>query len=638
MRSFIAYTVIGLVNGSAFAIAASGLVLTYSTSRVFNMAHGAIGMVMAFVYWELSFNHGLPVWLGILLVVGVIAPLFGAAVQRIMMRGLADAPVSVSLVVTVGLLVFLLGGAQALWPPEQRSVKKLLDGHGVSVAGTFISANRLISFALAIAVAVLLYLFLNRSRVGVAMRAVVDNPDLVALHGAKPDLLAALSWAGGSSLAALAGIVLVGEVGLDYFALTLLVISAYAAAMLGKLQSLPLTFIGAMALGLATSYTVGYMEEYLTGWLQGVGPSMPVIFLFAVLLFLPHAPLRVGQVKGIRAVPVPSARKTLGSAAGLVLVVVVLANILSDGNANKLTLGLIYAVLMLSLVLLTGYGGYVSLAQFTFAGIGALTAARLGSGSVLAVLAAGGVAAVVGGLIALPLLRLRGLYLALGTMAFAQLMDKLLFQAPFAFQYNGIRDVERLSLPGLRLDGFGSYLVAVSVILAITSVGVLHLRRGGFGRLLIAMRDSPAACGTLGLNLTWTRVQVFALSAFIAGIAGALLGGRAGSAGATEFELLQSLPLLLLVVVCGVTSVSGAVAAGIILMLLPEAQSAIPELKGLVFLVIGGGAIALGRQPNGLAAYVFAVGRKMMGMRPPPPSAVVDDTIVLPQEALSGAS
>jgi branched-chain amino acid transport system permease protein len=210
--------------------------------------------------------------------------------------------------------------------------------------------------------------------------------------------------------------------------------------------------------------------------------------------------------------------------------------------------------------------------------------------------------------IALPLLRLRGLYLALGTLAFADLMDKLLFQASFAFGYGGQRGVKRLQIPGVGLDSDRAYVVLLAVIVVLVALGLLALRRGTFGRLLIAMRDSPAACGTLGLNLTRRRVLVFSMSAGIAGLAGALYGGLQTQVGPAQFELLQfSLPLLLVAVVAGVTSMSGAVLGGLMLMVVFQVK--IPGVAGFAFLAIGGGAILLGRNPNGLASYAFLLGR-----------------------------
>eukprot|EP01032_Pedospumella_encystans_P006515 gene6515-7805_t len=155
---------------------------------------------------------------------------------------------------------------------------------------------------------------------------------------------------------------------------------------------------------------------------------------------------------------------------------------------------------MLSLVLLTGYGGHVSLAQLTFAGVGALAYAKLEQPNLYGLVLSALIAAAVGGLVALPVLRLTGLYLALSTLAFASIMDKMIFQADFAFGFNGTLPAGRLSILGNAITSTGGYVFAMSVFLVLVAWGLLLLRRGVLGRMLIAMRDSPAACGTLGLD------------------------------------------------------------------------------------------------------------------------------------------
>ncbi|WP_246002277.1 ABC transporter permease [Allorhizocola rhizosphaerae] len=607
MGGFLALTILGLVTGAGYAVAAGGLVLTYSTSRVFNVAHGAIGMVMAFLYWELSVNQGLPVWLTLLLVVGVVAPVLGAVVERIMMRQLADAPVGATLVVTVGLLVMLIGVAQAIWPSTARTVPPFFAGSDLKLGGAVVSVHDLITIAAAIVAAAALYGLLTFTRVGIAMRAAVDNRGLLALYGARTSMLSAMSWGIGAALAALAGILLTPVVGLSYHDLTLLVMSAYAAAVAGRLLSLPWTFVGALLLGLSQSYAVGYLPT--TGALSGLRAAIPALFLFAALLLAPQAQLRVGQIRGIRGVPVPGLLRALGFGALAIGAAAVAAYALPGTTSDRLSLGFIYGIVMLSLVPLTGYGGYVSLAQLTFVGVGAITVARLGTASPLALLAAAGAAALVGALVALPALRLQGLYLALSTLAFGLLMDKLVFQASFAFGFNGSLAVPRI----LGLDAQSHYLILTAVAFVGVGLGVLALRRSRYGRYLIAMRDSPAGCATLGLNLRWTRVRIFALSAGIAGFAGGLFGGLRQTVAATDFQLFNSLPLLLLAVVAGVTSVTGSLLGGMLLMLLPVLASEVPAVGGLAFLVIGVASVGLGRDPNGLASRLFALGR----WRPP---------------------
>lgn len=609
MGTLISFTILGLFTGAAYAIAASGLVLTYTTTRVFNIAHGAFGMVMAFTFWDLSQRQGMPTWLALVLVLGVIAPGTGWLVQRFVTRGLGEGPVSVSLVVTVGLFVGLIGVAQYVWPPEPRSVPPFLPDKGVQIGDTYVTAHQLITIGLSALVALLLYLLLNRTRVGTAMRASVDNPVLLRLFGGNPDHVASLAWAIGISLAALAGILLSPAIGLSYYDLTLLVINAYAAAMLGRLKSLPLTFVGAMGLGILQSFAVAYVPS--DGNLAGLRAVVPALFLFAVIIAMPQAQLRIGQVKGIVTAPLPSMTKSLGWGAGLLFLVAMLAAAMSDANLLLVGTAATYAMVMLSLVLLTGYGGHVSLAQLTFAGVGALTYCKIGEPNLYGLFVSALVAGVVGALVALPVLRLTGLYLALSTLAFGVLMDKLVFQAEFAFGYNNTLPADRLTVLGRSFDSTGGYVLVMSVFFVLMSLFLLVLRRGALGRMLIAMRDSQAACGTLGLDMRWFRVGLFGLSAAMAGLAGGLFAGLRGTVGAADFQFFNSLPLLLLAVVCGVTSVTGAALGGVGLMLLPVLQSERPELAGLVFAVLGFGAVALGRDPNGLANLLFGLGRRL---------------------------
>ncbi|WP_343996614.1 ABC transporter permease, partial [Nocardioides dubius] len=520
MSGFFAFVVLGVFTGAAYAIAASGLVLTYATTRVFNIAHGAFGMVLAFTFWDFSVRQGMPTWLALFLVLGVVAPAIGWFIQRFVTRNLGSAPVSVSLVVTVGLLVGLIGVAQYLWPPQSRILLPFRPESGYQVGDTYITAHQLITIVCSMVVALALYLLLNRTRVGTAMRAAVDNPELLQLFGGQPDRVAQLAWAIGMSLAALGGILLAPVVGLDYYALTLLVINAYAAAMLGRLKSLPLTFAGAMALGILESLAVGYLPT--EGFIAGIRPVIPALFLFLLLILLPQAQLRIGQVKGTVAAPVPTLRRAALCGAGLIVFVIAITTGMSEANLLLVGTAATFAMVMLSLVLLTGYGGHVSLAQLTFAGVGALTYAKLDEPNLYGLLLTTLIAAGVGALVALPVLRLTGLYLALATLAFGVLMDKMIFQEEWAFGFNGALSAERLSILGVRIESTSGYVLVMVCFLVLTSLAVLALRRGVVGRLLIALRDSPSACTTLGLDQRWFRVALFAVSAGIAGLAGGL--------------------------------------------------------------------------------------------------------------------
>ena len=235
-------------------------------------------------------------------------------------------------------------------------------------------------------------------------------------------------------------------------------------------------------------------------------------------------------------------------------------------SLNRLTLAIVVAVLMLSLVPLTGWAGQVSLAQITFAGAGAFAVyqwAPFGSGSPVSLLVAAAFAVPLGFLMTLPALRLQGLYLALASMAFARMAESLFFDQPEVFG-NGAQPVPRLSVFGYRFTDQRNYLLLVTAVFGAMAIFVVWLRRGRFGRRLIALRDSEAACATLGVNRFRTKLAVYALSAAMAGFAGALLGMHRGTAATQDFQLLSPLaiPIVLLIVVGGVETVSGALIGG----------------------------------------------------------------------------
>jgi len=614
VQEFLRFSVLGIVTGAVYAVSASGLVLTYATSGIFNIAHGGIGMLMAFTYWELRIHDHWPAPIAFIIVVFIAAPLFGALIERFLMRGLRNASVATSLVVTVGLMVALLGLAKTIWDPA--TARRLPDFYypkKFKVFGVNVTWHEGATLLAAAALAIFLYILLNRSRIGIAMRAVVDDRNLLGLNGARPDQVSMLSWAIGAAMASIAGILLAPILQMDAIVLTFLVVNGYAAAMLGRLRNLPLTFVGGLVLGLVGSYVVAYFT--LPNWLVGLPSSIPTIFLFILLLALPEARLRAGRLVGAVMPRVPNLRRSLVGGLGLIGAAGVLSMLLTQSNLIRAGQGLALGIIMLSLVLLTGYGGQVSLCQMTFAGFGAFAMAKWGThGSFVGVLAAGALAAVVGGLVALPSLRLQGLYLALSTMAFALLAEKMVFTNEHIFGNFGSLPVSRLHLLGISFEGIRAYFVLLAIAFALFGMFVLAIRRGRFGRTLAAMRDSPVACATLGLSLTRTKLAVFMIAAGMAGIGGALYGGLKTTAGTTDFLMLQSLPLLLLAVIGGITSVGGALVGGV-LFALPQI---VPWawVGNLQFLWTGIAAVTIGRNPNGVAFILSERFRKLLGLYP----------------------
>lgn len=603
--TFLQFTIIGITAGCVLAVTASGLVLTYTTTGTFNFAHGAVGMICAFVHHQLAVAWVLPVPLSLLVVLGLLAPAIGLALER-MMRSFRGAPPGTTLTVTIALTVLLIGIAQYGFQSDggQRTLPPLLGDRFVELAGARVRWDDLAFLAVAVVVAAGLRLLLRSTRIGVAMRAVVDDPDLAALNGAPPVTIARTSWVLGSVLAALAGVLYAPSVGaLDAVNLTFFVLAAYGAAVFGRLRSLTMTFAGAIALGLIQAYaTIGFPRSEVWSNLQ-VG--VPGVFLFLVLLALPDAKLPAGRLVGRDSPGVPGLRSSLVRAALFVPAVWLLAGVAGDLLLD-LNRALVHATLLLSLVLLTGCSGQISLAQYVFFGLGAFAMGQVAGGSsILGMLAAAAVAVPFGVAVALPAMRLQGLYLALVTFAVAQVSRDVIFQDSRIYGRGGV-SVGRLRVLGLDFTDDRAFAVLCGTVFAAVAVGVLALRRSGFGRRLAAMRDSPTACATLGLDVRRTKLAVFALSAAIAGLAGALYGGLGFTAGQLDFEPLYNVLLFLFAFVGGVTTVTGALLGGVLFALLPLVQSEAKELAGLVFATVAVTALALGKQPHGMAGLLLA--------------------------------
>ena len=628
MNEFGGLLVFGLASAAIYAVAASGLVVTYQTSGIFNFAHGAVAMWAAFVYWQLSSPDawGLPVWLSLVLTLLVFAPAFGFVIDKVLMRRLHDASPITRIVVPIGLLVALIQLATVVWSPaESRKLPRFFEGDVVRVLGVGVDYHQIVVFVVAILVAILLRVLLYRTRIGTAMRAVVDSRELAALNGVSPNRVSSLSWAVGCTLAAVAGVLIAPILTLDQTTLTLLVINAYAAAVVGRLRSLPLTVVGAVILGLlreaAARYSTdinawlapgtepGWMPDRVAGLLHTMAgwinvETVPVIMLFIALLVLPQEKASLFNRQPDRSrVPNPPVRNVLVASAALVAAAFIVPSILDGAALDTVGYGVALGIVALSLVPLMGYGGQISLAPLAFAGLGALVMYQWGSdGNPLALILVVVICGVVGALVALPALRLKGLYLALSTMAFALFCEKAVFAGVPVFA-QGDASYERLQLGPIDTSSNRANLVLMAVVFVLLGLLVTVLRRGPFGRRLQAMKDSPAACATLGLDLTRLKLEVFALSAAIAGLGGALLGGWRGKVGTEQFALLQGalpgLPLVLMAVVGGIAAIAGVLLGAMLYSMFPLIGDTYPALKNLMTVLPGLAGISLAANPDG---------------------------------------
>ena len=610
METFLSFTVIGIVAGAIYAVTAMGLVVTYTTTGVFNFAQGAVGMVAAFSYWELTQSYHWPVVLALVVVLLVEAPLLGALVEFIFMRRIYGASADRSLMVTLGVLLIMVGVATAVWGQQTlRIVPPFFEGHEVTIFGVVVTYQQLLIVIVAVVIALGLRLYFMNFRSGVAMRAVVDDPELLALAGVAPYRVSRRGWMLGFMLAGLAGVLLaptVGSTGLNIDTLTLLVVNGYAAAVVGRLRSLPWTFGGGIALGLADAYATGYLPGHIPAALvEQIATIIPAVFLFVALLVVPSARLRaIGRIPVHLPPKVANARQSLVGSGLLVVAVAVISVVAAGSTLATISQGIALGIVALSLVLLTGYGGQVSLCQYTFLGVGAFTMGKVagGGGSWLGLLAAVGICAALGMLVALPALRLRGLYLALATLAFGEAMYYGFFSNSSIFPgYGGSITVGRLALPGTQGIGARTEMIEIAVFFGACAIGVLALRRSAFGRRLVAMNDSPAAFATLGIDATVTKMIAFGVSAGMAGLGGVLYAGVQGSISANDVELFASLILLLFVSIWGIRTTAGALLAGLTATILPSLSTHLPpawaQLSGLV---AGLGIVLLGRSPEGV--------------------------------------
>jgi branched-chain amino acid transport system permease protein len=598
VNEFISFLVVGIVTGSIYAVTASGLVVTYNATGVFNFAHGSVGMFLAYLYWQFWQGWGWNPILSLAIVLLVAAPVFALVVERFLMRPLYGASLNTMIVVTLGLFLVLYGTTSTIWnQTTTRNLPDWLANDQWSVFGVNLTYEQLVTVGCAVAVAVALWALFKRTRIGVSMRAVVDDPPLASLTGARTSRISGFAWMVGFLLAGLAGILLAPGTGMSIQILSELVIFGYAAAIVGRLRSLPLTFLGAMILGVAESMAVGYAPASILDDLTAI---LPMGLLIVALLLLPQAKLAAGRVVRLRP-PKPAAlNTTVVGGVALVAITVLLSALVTGNNLYAIGLSLAIGIAALSLVVLSGYGGQVWLCQFTFMGLGAWVMSKVdGGSSLLGVVAAIGLCAAAGGVLALPALRLRGLYMALATLAFAALMDSLFFTNPSVIP-NGSFDVGRPDIFGMRFVTDRAFVVLIAVVFALCLIGVGTLRRGPFGRRLVAMSDSQAACATVGMSLTWTKLAVFVLGGAIAGLAGALYGGMSRTVAYSQFDFVESLVLFVAVALAGITVLSGAVQAGVGLGLTPLIAQHIPSISGFTYILFGAGIIAVGRNPYGI--------------------------------------
>jgi branched-chain amino acid transport system permease protein len=634
-KNVITFLVVGVSLGGIYAILAGGLVVTYATTGIFNFAHAAIGGFLAFTYWQLSVDWGWPTVPSLVVVLAVVAPAIGIGLDRLIMRRLKDASLVVQLMVTVGLMLAFMGITLTIWKPTTgRSLPQFFrDTEGVQIGDVTATWHRIITVAVAIGIAVGLRWLLYRTRLGISMRAVVDSRNLAGLTGARPSVVSGASWALGCMTAGLAGILIAPETGMVVENLALLIVVASAAAAIAQLKSLPWAIAGGLLIGLAKSFT-GVFLVFDQNW-NYAPEAIPAVILFIALLFLPQARLETGKPRLTkRTERLTKPWEALVGSAFVFTLVAFWANGwipwfgTNFGERSQVWLGrgagfLVLGVITLSLVPLIGWAGQVSFANFAIAGIGAVLFSHFGgqNGDPIGIILVMLVCAPLGLLVALPALRLKGLYLALATLAFAEFTDKVIVRHPNMLDPSATGTLfEPLQLFGFTISTDAgdrkAFVIFLALVFCLFLLGFMLMRRTRFARRWIALNDSPAASATIGVNLTTQKMLVFALSGAVAGFAGCMLGLSSGALRVDSFPLFAGLPLVLLLAVQGVRYPIAAFMAVVGLASFPAIYELLGKPSWLTAVeLIGPGlaAITMAFRPEGA---VFYAGRDLAGILP----------------------
>jgi branched-chain amino acid transport system permease protein len=615
VTELLGYVIRGIPFGCVFALVAIGLVLTYKTSGVFNLAFAAQAFVSAAVYYQLRVEDGWPNVPAFLVAVVVVAPLLGLVLERLIFRHLRTAPAVAKLVASLGLLVALpqivtlwIGtdakyGVPTIWPNQLG----FYHWGDYSIEGN--EAATVIATALSVVALTLLFRY---SSIGLRMRAVVESPRMTALAGINSDRVSAFSWMLSSLFAGLAGVLmapLFTQLAANNF--TILLVAAIAAAAFARLTSIPMALLGGLLLGILQGILAGYLP--LNSVLaNGLRPSLPFVLLFLLLLFWPGLRQQreaADPLSGVDPPPPGLAAQARGRALtlathGMGVAIVVGFLLISVFSLDAfwlliVTKAVIFGVIFLSITVITGMAGQISLCQATFAAVGGFATAQLvneWSLPVLLTMLLGVVlAAAVGALLAIPALRLGGIYLALATFAFALMFDSIF--VPLDWVGGGAipLDVPR---PEFARGDHAFFLLSVAV-LAVAGVLVMLVRRGTTGRFLDALRGSETAAGAIGINPARSRVLAFALSAGIAGLGGGLLAMLETQANyAANFSPFYG--LVWLVVTISARTVEGAVVAGFALALFPELLKEVGISIEWQYVLFGLGALTYARHPEGI--------------------------------------
>lgn len=646
----------GLPPGAVYGLIAIGFVLAYKTSGVFNLAFGAQAYVSAALYFQARNEWGWSSAAAFVLSVLVVAPAIGLILEHLIFRRLPPGSTLAKLVIAIGLSVAIPNLFELIVgfePVAGRTPEGLLSDGGTvfyDPVGLYpFSRNELTAMVAALISTAALAALFRFTSIGLQMRAVVESPRMTELNGIRAERVSAFSWALSSMFAGLAGVLIAPKFNTlaapDFFNL---VVVAVAAAAVGKLLSLPWALIGGLGLGVLISVVNTFLPDlaetnaWLTPIQENLTPAMPFVVLFGLVTLWPalrEMPEHMDPLSGVD--PPPPAPAALTRSPMLTRVTVVFGvsfflvvglAVFTKADASWLflvTQAVIMSTIFLSITVLTGFAGLISLCQGAFAAIGGFAvfqlADRFGVPVLVGALVGAVIAAAVAGLLAVPLVRLGTVWVAIATLAFAAFFDAVLVRMPFlggggTSLLQGTR-VPRPVIGPWDLADDKMFLVLALVVFALAAVVVKQLGAGTIGRTLQALRGSEVAAQSIGISPTRARVTAFAVSGFLAALGGALLSIQQKNVNyATNFAPFAALFWLVIVVSLGARTIEGAsysgasfslmdriVFQGALLAWILRSEELVPGVLPLSpkwrFVLFGLTTISFARHPEGLIEH-----------------------------------
>lgn len=647
MSAFLLFLLLGLGAGSVYALLGLGLVLKYRSTGVIDFAHGAVAMWSAYVFVNLrstgalqlpwivlpheipltSDGQGVSLWLALVITL-VYGTALGLVLFLVVYRPLLRAAPLTKVCASVGVMLFFEAVAVLNFGTTSLATSAILPSSPIRVAGIAFPSDRLVLAGIVIVVAGALALVYHWTKFGLATRASAENETGASLIGISPTGIAGRNWVIASFIATGSGILITPISSLDPSSYTLFVVPALGAALIGRFQSFWWTAGAGLGLGILQSELIKLQTIFT--WLpqQGLSDGVPFIIILITMTLSARRLGARGSSGGWKnpALGRPS-RPLLTSIITFVVGLIILVALQGSLRAAFMS-SIISVCICLSLVLLSGFVGQVSLAQMSFVGVGAFILSHL-SGDLgipfpFSLILGALLVVPLGILIGLPALRVRGVSLAVVTLAAAAAMDALVFSNVGFTGGLGGRKVPAPSLFGLNLGisngtTYPTITFGVLLLVIVVFVGycVARLRTSATGRMMIAVRSNERAAAYVGIKVAPLKIFAFALSSFIAGIGGGLLAYQQGTVSSASFAVFTSLSLLAVVYVAGIGRVAGAVIAGLMFAADGLFVSLLDKFLhvGQYQMIVAGIALAVTAigNPNGVASEM--AGEKGLALR-----------------------